>query len=605
MQFNTQTPLTQKILRRRSTLVGATMVFFVHIGAVSANTTVAPPLSDLRSVVLSGKIVTMNAARDVWPDGMLWVHNGIIVAVARHREALETAVREIPQPTVSAADTPTIDALLAAPVVAVNGVIYPGMIDLHNHPEYAIYPLLPIKRKYKDRYEWRFYDDDYARRITNLNTLLTAPHYLDLAIEVGRYGEYKALVGGTTSLQGARGGLAYAKEECLVRNIETSPVASRLAFSRVDIGRDAVEWQRMREERNTGLVVVHLAEGVGPRMANEFDALKRSGLLGPELIAIHGVGLTTMQLKEMATVGAKLVWSPLSNFLLYGQTADIAAARAAGVKLSLAPDWTPSGSKSILGELKVADLVNIHQLGGALSDRELVEMVTVNPAEAMGWQARLGALAPGYLADLVVVDSLVDDPYRNLILATEANVRLVVVRGDALYGDQSLMSTLRVAQALEGLPLDRHRPGTARAAVRPKVLAPNCPATSLPNMSFQETAQRIQQALRLRPSDLVNRVSAAQFSKDFLLCGAVKPSDTPTTADAKRLLACRFQLPFEKTVLSPLTTSADPQFFKTLLSNPNLPRYLKQLPTYYYGGHGGGGHGARRSTTQSPATSTP
>jgi len=35
------------------------------------------------------------------------------------------------------------------------------MIDLHNHPEYAIYPLMPIPRAYKDRYEWRYYDDAY------------------------------------------------------------------------------------------------------------------------------------------------------------------------------------------------------------------------------------------------------------------------------------------------------------------------------------------------------------------------------------------------------------------------------------------------------------
>jgi cytosine/adenosine deaminase-related metal-dependent hydrolase len=597
MQINDLLAAMQPTLRRVILAALAALWVFGHIGhsrVASASTDLASPASDVRSVVLAGKIVTMNAARDVWPNGALWVHNGVIVAVARDREALESAVGELSNP---AGDAQQIQALRAARVVHVNGVIYPGLIDLHNHPEYAIYPLLPIKRKYKDRYEWRFYDDDYARRITNLNTLLTAPHYLDLALEVGRYGEYKALVGGTTSLQGGRANLAYAKEECLVRNIETSPVASRLAFSRVDIGRDAAEWQRMREERNNGMLVVHLAEGVGPRMANEFEALKRSGLLGPELVAIHGVGLTGVQFKEMASVGAKLVWSPLSNFLLYGQTADIAVARAAGVKLSLAPDWTPSGSKSILGELKVADLVNIHQLGGTLSNRELVEMVTINPAEAMGWQGRLGTIAPGYLADLVIVDDSVDDPYRNLVLATEENVRLVMIRGDALYGDQTLMGLFRFAGELEVLPVGRQGV-SSRAASRVKVLAPNCPATSLPKMSFQETAGRLQQALLLRPADVAKRISLEQFSKDFLICGAGKPNDVPTSADAQRLLACRFQLPFETTRLSPLATNADTQFFKTLVTNPNLPSYLKRLPGYY-----STNQGAKRSTTQSPAGS--
>ncbi|MCE2990149.1 MAG: amidohydrolase family protein, partial [Nitrosomonadaceae bacterium] len=310
---------------------------------------------------------------------------------------------------------------------------------------------------------------------------------------------------------------------------------------------------------------------------------------------IHGVGLTGMQFKEMAQAGAKLVWSPLSNFLLYGQTADIAAARAAGVKLSLAPDWTPSGSKSILGELKVADLVNIYQLGGALSNRELIEMVTINPAEAMGWQGRLGAIAPGYLADLVIVDDTVDDPYRNLVLATENNVRLVMIRGDALYGDQTLMGLFRVSAVLE-VVTGGGQSAPSRALSRVKVLAPNCPATSLPTMSLQETTDRLRQALALRPADVARRISIEQFSKDFLICGAGKPNDVPTATDAKRLLACRFQLPFETTQLSPLTTSADRQFFSTLVKNPNIPDYLRKLPTYY--SHD---QGARRSTIQSPA----
>ena len=34
------------------------------------------------------------------------------------------------------------------------------------------------------------------------------------------------------------------------------------------------------------------------------------------------------------------------------------------MQISLAPDWAPSGSKSVLGELKVADLVNRQALQG-------------------------------------------------------------------------------------------------------------------------------------------------------------------------------------------------------------------------------------------------
>lgn len=575
------------IPHRVAATMGAWILTVCVSGAASAQTrpAVATP-TDGRSVVLAGKVVTMNAAREVLNPGLVWVHNGLIVAVGRDSNALEAAV----------ANEALKQELQRAPMMHLTGVIYPGMIDLHNHPEYAIYPLLPVKRKYRDRYEWRFYDNDYARRITNLNTLLTAPHYLDLGVDVGRYGEYKALMGGTTTLQGSRTSLPSARDECLVRNIETSAVTPRLAFSRVDIGRDAAEWQRMAEERLRGPLVIHLAEGVGARMAGEFDAVKRSGLLGPELVAIHAVGLTAAQFGEMATAGAKLVWSPLSNFMLYGQTADVRAAKEAGVGISLAPDWTPSGSKSILGELKVADLVNQHQLKRLFTDRELVEMVTVNPANAIGWQQQLGQISPGYLADIVVVDRLVDDPYRNLIVAIEENIQLVMVRGESLYGDKALLTVLRAARQLESLPpigVLSNSDAAGTAARRIKMIAPNCQGSALPETSVEDVSVRIQQAFRLNAAQIAKRVSAEQFAKDLRLCGTEYHGGAPTAADAKRLLACRFELPFEQTLLSPLTTNADPQFFTRLNANPNLPRYLKRLADYYKPAQG-----AKRSIRQ-------
>ena len=524
--------------------------------AVAACASAAPPMWNAeRGLVLVGKVVTLNDAGDVLPNARVWLAGGKIMAIARAGETLPDGARD-------------------APVIDSKGVIYPGLIDLHNHPEYAIYPLLPIKRKYRDRYEWRWYDDVYNKRITFPQEVLTRPYYLDLGIEIGRYGEYKALAGGTTSLQGGRTNLAYSKEECLVRNIENSAVESRLAVSRVDIGRSSKEWTAMQAELDKGPLVVHLAEGPSPRMATEFFAIKDSKLLSPDLIAIHGVGLTEPQLKEMASVGAKLVWSPLSNFMLYGQTAKLEAAHKAGVSISLAPDWGPSGSKSSLGELKVADLVNKHALHGLFSDRDLVEMVTRKPAAAMGWSKRLGQLAEGYLADLLVLDDRHADPYRNLIMAIEENIQLVTVRGEPLYGDLNL---LRAARAGDD---DIETTSTFRGK-RAKGMTPNCPATALPTMSVAETMARIQQGLKFDAKQFAAKLSPEQVAKDFAQCGLAAPDGPVTSAVAARLLSCRFGLPFEKTRLSPLTTNEDPEFLPRLMKNPNLPKYLHALPAYY------------------------
>jgi 5-methylthioadenosine/S-adenosylhomocysteine deaminase len=507
------------------------------------------------NIILQGRVVTMNDAGDVLPDARIWIRDGQIAAIIKHGERLPAEAK-------------------GATVINTKGAVYPGMIDLHNHPEYAHYPLLPVTRKYKDRYEWRWYDDDYNKRITFPQQVLANANYYDLGLEIGRYGEYKALVGGTTSLQGGRVAQPYAKSECLVRNIETSPVAARLATSRVDIGRDADEWKKIQDEYAKGMLVVHLAEGPSPRMAEEFRYIKQSGLLGANLIAIHGVGLTEPQLKEMAEAKSKLVWSPLSNFILYGKTANIDAARRSGIAISIAPDWAPSGSKSILGELKAADLVNKNELKMPFSDRELVEMVTRRPADAMNWGDKLGQIQPGFLADLIVVDDRNKDAYRNLIDATEENIALVFVRGEALYGDAILLQNARGGFAdLEPIV----RPTKSRS----KAIAPNCPNTALPVMSVKDTMARLQEGMKFDADYTAKRISIEQFSRDLLICGEPKPSDPPTTDDAKRLLSCRFGLPFEETKISPLLTNDDADFFPRLLANPNLPGYMRKLEEYY------------------------
>ncbi len=530
-------------------------------------------------LLLAGKVVTMNDAGDVLANARVWIRDGRIEAVLRPGEALPAAAASARQ-------------------VETGGVIYPGLIDIHNHPEYAVYPLMPITKKYQDRYEWRYYDRDYAKRVEVPNIILINAEYYNLGMDVGRYGEYMALAGGTTTLQGGgssyplspgtvlHGGLyfrPYAKSECLARNIETTSVADRHAYSHVDIGRDVTEWKRLQDNFKRGTIIVHLAEGTSPlhlaegtssRMANEFRYVKAGGLLGPNLVVIHGVGLTDAQLMEMGVAGAKLVWSPLSNFLLYGKTANVRAAKEAAVAISLAPDWGPSGSKSLLGELKVADLVNREQLKSLFGDRELVEMVTRNPARALGWEQQLGQVRPGYLADLVVMDDRQADVYRNLIAATEENIRLVIVRGEALYGDSRELSSARAPS-----------PGIEETTVfkggRSKAIAPNCPGSGMPDSSVKETRKRLQEALQFDAAYTARVVSQEQMAKDLARCDAAKPNVPADASDARRMLSCRFGLPFEATSLAPLTMAEDSQFLPRLLANPNIPAYLKALPDYY------------------------
>jgi hypothetical protein len=100
-------------------------------------------------------------------------------------------------------------------------------------------------------------------------------------------------------------------------------------------------------------------------------------------------------------------------------------------------------------------------------------------------------------------------------------------------------------------------------------------------MSVVETRARLQAALRFEPAYVARKVSTEQISKDLQRCGLANPDDPASVADAARMLQCRFGLPFEKNILSPLTTNEDPQFFSRLMKNTNLPKYLRALPGYY------------------------
>ena len=136
-----------------------------------------------------------------------------------------------------------------------------------------------------------------------------------------------------------------------------------------------------------------------------------------------------------------MVWSPTSNLLLYGQTADVVAARAAGVRIGLGADWSTSGSRNLLGELRVARAV----AGDRLSPRQLVGMVTCDAASILGWSKQLGAIEKGKLADLIVLSTTAGDPFDALGGADEGDISLVIIDGSPRAGTEEFFSHLGVA----------------------------------------------------------------------------------------------------------------------------------------------------------------
>jgi 5-methylthioadenosine/S-adenosylhomocysteine deaminase len=324
------------------------------------------------------------------------------------------------------------------------GLILPGLIDLHNHVPYNVLPFWQAPRLYDTRGQWQR-AAEYDAAVKTPYDALKAAGLLD---EMIKWGEIRALIGGTTSILGAPDRTAAG---ILVRNIDHVTLGSDKMRTYVldveDFGRSdqAAEIAKLKQQFAEGLdaMVFHIAEGRDPAMRSEFAFLEQQDLLRKEVVVTHGTALEAADFQKMASRDMPLVWSPRSNLALYGVTTDVAAAKAAGVRIALAPDWSPSGSDNLLGELRFTSALNQSSLNGLFSARELVDMATRVPAAIAGRAGLLGELRPTARADLLVLaDCGEDDPFVCVVTSDERDVRLVTVNGVALYGWRSLLTAL-------------------------------------------------------------------------------------------------------------------------------------------------------------------
>ena len=335
-----------------------------------------------------------------------------------------------------------------ARIVDTDGIILPGLIDLHGHPEYNVFAAWEPPRQFANRYAWRR-SKEYAAVVKEPWRALTAEP--TLLPTLTRYAEARALVGGVTAIQGASAKYP-SREEALVRNVDRRIFGEHRARSIVDLGRtDAADATRLRAQIAAGevtAVYVHLAEGVDDTSAREFADLADARLLTAATVIIHGTALSRDRLGDVRDAGAKLVWSPQSNLRLYGGTTDAAAALELGVPIALGADWLPSGSTSLLAEMQVARRALAAQ-GVSVPARRLVRMVTTDAADIAGLGHVLGRLAADRVADVIVLERRASDPWESVLASGPAEVELVAIGGDVAYARPDWLAALLGAESDE------------------------------------------------------------------------------------------------------------------------------------------------------------
>lgn len=367
----------------------------------------------------------------------------------------------------------TSAAPASIPVIDTGGIILPALIDLHNHTLWSIFPRWAPGGAFARREAW-FEDRVYVERYANAQRALSRRY----ACDMNRFGEVRAIAGGVASIVGS------LRSDCsagLVRNLDySSPFSGergeRRVTTSIDVDRlpaaSASALERRLAGPDAGPWLVHVGEGRAddPAPREEFARLVENGLLTDRTVIVQGNGLGDPEFEAIASAGASLVWSPRSNVELYGETTSIVMAMDRGIPVALAPDWSLTGSANLLDELHYASAWSRENLGGSLGDRQLVEMVTSVPAAIARISDRVGTIAAGKYADLLVVSGSRSDPYHAIVSAGPSDVRLVTVAGEAVYGKWDLVRRLRSRWDIESVRVCGERMALDTTAGPPSLL---------------------------------------------------------------------------------------------------------------------------------------
>ncbi len=212
------------------------------------------------------------------------------------------------------------------------------------------------------------------------------------------------------------------------------------------------------------------------------DRLHAAGLLGPDLLVIHGNLITNGELDLMAKARMPICFTPTAD--TQGTPADVVRrAVDRGVEVVFGCDVPCSIASDPLGQLRV--MFNVQGfLDGAMersfstvvgrrpavrpglplmTPRRLIETATITAARVLGLDDRIGSLTPGKRADIVLIrkgpfgDSVVDDACAHVLLQTSPrDVDTVLVDGEVRMR-QGVLVGFSAKRATEMIRTSRQR----------------------------------------------------------------------------------------------------------------------------------------------------
>ena len=235
---------------------------------------------------------------------------------------------------------------------------------------------------------------------------------------------------------------------------------------------DLAVYTHVYETRGQALIARELAEFDG----SFITYMDKAGLLGPRLNIVHSVWISRAEMDRMAAAGAGIVLNHLSNLKLKSGVAPVVDLREAGVRLGLGCDnCSGSDVQNMFQAMKqfcLFSAVSEPEPGPGLAHQAL-RYATLGNARTAGLGGRLGAIRPGYAADLALID-LADIAYlpfnsaaRQLVYTeTGRGIETVIVDGRVVVRNRKATTIDEDALRREVAGLMRHFIADYDAVVR-------------------------------------------------------------------------------------------------------------------------------------------
>src|SRR6056297_415832 len=418
-----------------------------------------------KTLIKNALLLSMDNERRVWKNGSLLIEGDKI-----------TAVGEVGQEN-------THDPI---EIIDARGkIVMPGLINSHVHTSQQLgrgigddVPLLTWLHERTFPYESNLTEED-----SYISTLLTCIEQIRSGVttfaEPG--GQHVQGMGRGVSEIGIRGILAKSAMDCgeglpevwrrtkneelhaQVENYESwngkADGRIRVWFGLRTIFNNSdeliVETKKLADRYKAG-VHMHVAEiedevkfAKETRGATTVEHLRNLGVLDSNFLAVHTVWLSDRELDIFADYDVKVSHNPAAAMRVLG-FAKIPEMIDRGITVSIGTDGAPSNNRmTLIDEMWLTSLIHKGRTGdpSVMPAEKIIEMVTRDGAEALGWADEIGSLEKGKKADLIIInpDSAamlpLNDPVANLVTSMHSsNIESVMCNGEWVMQDKKILT---------------------------------------------------------------------------------------------------------------------------------------------------------------------